>query len=115
MTSMAQLSLSTAKNVERSLKLMSTAAAGMAAGITASLTASMLKAENFAFSMSKFAEKTGSSVEQFSKLAYAAKLAGVPIDMVKGAMERLARTSGAAQGRRKPSQHMQHWAFRLKT
>jgi len=97
MTKMSQLSMTTGRNIQRSLTLISGAATAMAASIVGSLTASIAEAENFAFSMQKMAAQTGSSVDMFSKLAYSAKLAGVPVDDVKMAMEKLARTSSAAQ------------------
>ncbi len=89
--------MTTGRNIQRSLTLISGAATAMAASIVGSLTAAIAKAEDFAFSMQKMAQQTGSSVEMFSKLAYSAKLAGVPVDDVKMAMEKLARTSSAAQ------------------
>ena len=97
LSKMSQLSLNTSRNIQRSLTLISGAATAMAASIVGSLTAAIDKAEDFAFSMQKMAQQTGSSVEMFSKLAYSAKLAGVPVDDVKMAMEKLARTSSAAQ------------------
>jgi Lambda phage tail tape-measure protein (Tape_meas_lam_C) len=97
LTKASQLSLSSSRNIQRSLTLISTAATAMAASVIGSLTAVMAKAEDFAFTIQKAATITGTSSEMFSKLAYNAKLVGVPLDTVKGAMERLARTSGAAK------------------
>lgn len=97
MTKMGQLSATTGKNIERSFKLVGTAAAGMAATIVASLTTAIAKGEDFAFTVSKMAQQTGTTTEMFSKLAYSAKQVGIPLDTLKGSLERLARTSGAAQ------------------
>jgi hypothetical protein len=101
MSKMSQLSLSTSRNVQRSLTLISTAATAMAASITASLAETIVHAEDFAFSIQKAALATGTTNEMMSKLAYNAKLVGVPLDQVKMAMERMARTSGAAQSGQK--------------
>lgn len=69
----------------------------MVASVTASFTAAAAEAENFAFSIQRAAEQVGTSSEMFSKLAYNAKLAGVPVDTLKSAMERLSRSSGSAE------------------
>ena len=61
----------------------------MAAGVIAGLSEAMSKAEDFAFSMARAAEITGTSSEMFSKLAYSAKLTGTPIETLQGAMEKL--------------------------
>jgi len=97
LTKASQIALTSSKNIQRSLTLVSTAATAMAASVIGSLTAVMAKAEDFAFTIQKMAAVTGTSTEMFSKLAYNAKLVGIPLDTVKGAMERLARTSGAAK------------------
>ncbi len=96
MSQMSQLSLNTSRNVQRSLSLIGTAATAMAATIVASLTATIAKSEDFTYAMSQMAEKTGNSVDMVSKLAYNAKLAGVPVDSLKMALERLGKTAGAA-------------------
>jgi hypothetical protein len=101
MDKMSQLSLNSSKNISRSLTMISAAATAMAASVAGSFVAATEHAQHYALEMSRFAEKTGVSTEQFSKLAYSAKLAGVPVDMLKGAMERLARTSGTAQSGQK--------------
>jgi hypothetical protein len=101
MSKASQIAANNSKNIQRSLTMIGTVAASMAASVTASFIGMTATAQNFAFEISKFAEKTGTSSEVFSKLAYSAKLAGVPIDMLKGAMERLARTAGNAQNGQK--------------
>jgi hypothetical protein len=103
MTKASQISLNTSRNVQRSLGLISVAATAMAGGVTAALTAVITKSEEFVFTMQQMAEKTGTTVENFSRLAYAARSAGVPVDLLKTSMERLARTSYAAQSGQKGS------------
>ncbi|WP_263377695.1 phage tail tape measure C-terminal domain-containing protein [Granulicella paludicola] len=73
----------------------------MAASITASLTAAIAKGEDFAFTISRMAEITGTSTEMFSKLAFAAKQSGVPLDTVRTSLERLSKTAYSAQNGQK--------------
>lgn len=93
----AQVAFNSSRNIQRSLSLISVAASTMAASVMASLTAAIGEAENFAFSVQRSAEQVGTSSEMYSKLAYSAKLAGAPVDDLRYAMERMARTSGSAQ------------------
>jgi len=96
LTKASAIALNSSKNIQRSLTLIGVSATAMAASVAASFTEITKHAQDYALEMSRFSEKTGTTTETFSKLAYSAKLAGVPIDMLKGAMERLTRTSFAA-------------------
>ena len=97
MNKMSQLSANSAKNVQRNLSLISTAATAMAASVAASLVATIDTAQDFNFAIQKMAQQTATSSESFSKLAYNAKLAGIPMDTLAGSLEKLSRTSAAAQ------------------
>lgn len=97
MSKASQLAGNSSKQIQRSLLAISSVATAMAASVIGSLTAVIGEAENFAFTIQKSAAIVGTSSEMFSKLAYNAKLVGIPLDTVKGAMERLARTAGAAK------------------
>jgi hypothetical protein len=97
MSRASQIALTSSRNIQRSLSLVSGAATAMAAGVVASLGAVMSKAEDFAFEIQKMAAVTGTSSEMFSRLAYNAKLVGAPVELVSTGLQRLAKTAGEAQ------------------
>ncbi len=91
MTRVEQISLSSARNVQRSLLLIGEAAAAMGTAVAGALGYIIDKAEDTVFAYQKMAQVAGISVEQFSKFAYAAKIAGVPVDQMGILLTRMGR------------------------
>jgi hypothetical protein len=75
-----QLAFNTAKQTERSFARIGAVVATELSAATAAITASVAKSIESADAMGKLAQKTGLTVEQFTGLAYAAKLSDVPVD-----------------------------------
>lgn len=86
-----QLSFNTAKEIERSWNIIGTAVVGALAGAAVGLTALVIKSIDTADKMGKMAKATGQSVEQFSGLAYAARLADVDTGALSGSLISLAK------------------------
>jgi hypothetical protein len=76
----SQLSFNTGKQIQRSFERIGTAVVAELTTATTAIVASVAKSLESADAMGKFAQKTGLTVEQFSGLAYAAKLVDVPVE-----------------------------------
>jgi hypothetical protein len=77
MKRVSNISFDTARQAERSFKIIGQAASGMATAAAAGLVYMTARAIDAADKIGKMAQSTGMGVEQFSKLAYAAKLSNV--------------------------------------
>jgi virulence-associated protein VapD len=75
-----QLSFNTSREIERSFKRVGGVVTAELTAATTAITASIAKSIESADQMGKLAQKTGLTVEQFSGLAYAAKIADIPVD-----------------------------------
>lgn len=87
------LALNTSRSIERSFTLMGTAITGATTAAIGALGYLIDRTQETAFEMQKLAQQTGVSMESFSKLAYAAKLAGMPIDQMAVISTRVAKSS----------------------
>lgn len=73
------LSFDTASQIQRSFTVIGAAMAGMLTAAAAGVAGMTARAIDNSDQMGKMAERTGLTVEQFSSLAYAAKLSQVPV------------------------------------
>jgi hypothetical protein len=76
----SQLSFNTSREIERSFQKIGAVVATELTAATAAITASVTRSIDAADQMGKLAQKTGLTTEQFSGLAYAAKITDVPLD-----------------------------------
>jgi hypothetical protein len=93
MTKASQIAITSSRNIERSFNIMGaaiTAATGSAVGALALL---IDKTEETVFQMQKMAQQAGVSMESFSKMAYAAKTAGMPVDQMAVILTRISHSS----------------------
>lgn len=75
-----QLSFNTSREIQRSFEKIGSVVAAELSAATTAIVASVSASIESADKMGKLAQKTGLTVEQFSGLAYAAKIADVPVD-----------------------------------
>lgn len=89
----SKLAMDSSKNIERSFTIMGTAIVAATGAAVAGLSALVTRTQEVVFSMQKMAQQSGTSMEQFSKMAYAAKLAGMPIDQMSVIMTRISHSA----------------------
>src|SRR3990170_844677 len=87
----SNLSFDTARQMERSFKIIGAAAVGAIGAAAAGAAAMAARAIDTADKMGKMAQSTGMSVEQFSALSYAARLSDVDTGALSGALVNLAK------------------------
>lgn len=92
------LALNSSRNIERSFAMMGTAIAAATGSAVGALGLLLNKTEETVFQMQKLAQQAGTSIETFSKLSYAAKVAGMPTDQLAVIMDRLAHSQMLAAG-----------------
>jgi hypothetical protein len=85
--------LSSSRNIEKSFTMMGAAITAATGVAVTSLGYLIDKTEETVFTMSKLAAQAGVSIEAFSKLAYAAKLAGMPQDQLASMLDRMSHSS----------------------
>lgn len=89
----SQIALNSSRNIERSFTLMGTAIAAAMTSAVASLGYLISKTEETVFSMQKMAQQAGVSMESFSRMAYAAKTAGMPVDQMAVILTRVSHSA----------------------
>lgn len=95
----AKLSFETGKDIERSLGVIGKVAAASAVAAGTALAAMVHHQSEAIDKMGKLAQSSGTSVESFSALSYAARLADVDIEQLAKGMGKLAKSMvDAAQG-----------------
>lgn len=94
----SQVALNSSKNIERSFKTMGVAITGALSSAVGALGILVDKTQETVFSLQKMAQQAGTSIESFSKLAYAAKVAGMPTDQLAQIMTRLSHSQLLAAG-----------------
>jgi len=87
------MSLKTAASVSKSLALIGTAAVSMGAAVEGAFAAMVVKSESVVFAYNKMSQQAGISLDSFSKLAYAAKIAGVPVETLGVILTRVGRSA----------------------
>lgn len=87
------VALNSSKNIERSFNMMGAAIAAATGSAIGALGILIDKTEETVFEMQKMAQQAGVSVQSFSKMAYAAKVAGMPTDQLSVIMSRIAHSS----------------------
>jgi hypothetical protein len=101
----SQVALNSSRNIERSFNMMGAAIAAATGAAVGALGILIEKTEDTVFQMQKMAQQAGVSMESFSKLAYAAKTAGMPIDQMAVILTRISRSSyEAAAGNKQAAQ-----------
>src|ERR1035437_321381 len=97
MDKMSQLSAKTANDVNRSLEKTATAGAALAVGIVAA-TATLIETSVATIgSLNRLAQASGTTIDKFSALAYAAKVSHLEVDDMAKSMEKLAKSAFGAQ------------------
>jgi hypothetical protein len=94
----SQIALNSSRNIERSFTIMGTAIAAATGSAVGALSLLIDKTQDAVFSMQRMAQQAGTSLETFSKLSYAAKVAGMPTDQLAVIMDRLAHSQYLAAG-----------------
>lgn len=89
----SQVALNSSKNIEKSFNMMAGAISAATGAAIGALGLLIDKTEETVFAMQRMAAQSGTSIEQFSKLAYAAKLAGTPVEDMSRMLERISRSS----------------------
>jgi hypothetical protein len=85
----SQIALNSSKNIKRSLTMISTEATLMATSVIGSLTEMIAKGEEYAFTVERMSQITGTSTETFSKLAFMGKMAGISTENLSSTMQRM--------------------------
>jgi hypothetical protein len=93
----SQIALNSSKNIKRSLTMISTEATLMATSVIGSLTEMIAKGEEYAFTVERMSQITGTSTETFSKLAFMGKMAGISTENLSSTMQRMSRSAGEAK------------------
>lgn len=88
---MKKLAFGSAKEIERSFKIIGTAVAGASAAAAAGLATLVKHQINVADSLHKLSQRTGIAVETLSGLAHAADLAGVDTEQLGKGLQFLAK------------------------
>lgn len=94
----SHIAMNSSKNIERSFKLMAGAITAATGSAAAAMSTFIYKTQHMLFNMRKMAEYAGTNIESYSKLAYAAKLAGMPAERLAETMARLAHNYMIAAG-----------------
>jgi hypothetical protein len=97
MGKMGQLSANTANDVKRSLEKIGAAGIALASGLAATTAALVETSIETIGSMNRLAQASGTTIEKFSALAYAAKISRTEVDVMAMGMTRLAKAAFAAQ------------------
>jgi hypothetical protein len=98
----SNIALNSSKAIERSFTLMGTAIVAATGAAVGALGLLVTKTQDVVFAMQKQAQQAGVSIEQFSKMAYAAKVAGMDQEQMAVIMTRIAKSSfEAASGNKK--------------
>lgn len=97
MDKMSQLSAKSANDIKRSLEKIGTAAVALATGLAAATAALVETSISTIGSLSRLSQATGTTVEKFSALAYAARISHVEVDDMAKGMEKLAKSAFGAQ------------------
>jgi hypothetical protein len=97
MDKMSQLSAKSANDIKRSLEKIATAGLALATGMAAATAALVETSINTIGSLSRLSQATGTTVEKFSALAYAARISHVEVDDMAKGMEKLAKSAFGAQ------------------
>src|SRR5580658_8824110 len=97
MDKMSQLSAKSANDIKRSLEKIGTAGLALATGLAAATAALVETSINTIGSLSRLSQATGTTVEKFSALAYAARISHVEVDDMAKGMEKLAKSAFDAQ------------------
>ena len=93
MSKASTIAMNSAKNIERSFTIMGTAIAAATGAAAGALGMLIDKTNDTVFQMQKMSQQAGVSIESFSKLAYAAKGAGLPVDQMSQILTRISRSS----------------------
>lgn len=97
MDKMSQLSAKSANDIKRSLEKIATAGLALATGLAAATAALVETSIDTIGSLSRLSQATGTTVEKFSALAYAARISHVEVDDMAKGMEKLAKSAFGAQ------------------
>jgi hypothetical protein len=87
------IALSSTRNIERSFTAMGAAIAAATGSAIGALGLLIERTEEAVVSMNRMAQQSGTSIEAFSKLAYAAKLAGMPIEDMSTILTRISHSA----------------------
>jgi lambda family phage tail tape measure protein len=93
MTRASQIALNSSKQIERSFTLMGTAIVAATSSAIGALGYLIDKTEDMVFAMQKMAQQSGNSMEEFSKMAYVAKTAGMPVDQLAVILTRVSASA----------------------
>ncbi len=102
MDKMSQLSAKSANDIKRSLEKIGTAGLALATGLAAATVALVETSIATIGSLSRLSQATGTTVEKFSALAYAARISHVEVDDMAKGMEKLAKSAFGAQNGKSP-------------
>jgi hypothetical protein len=97
MTKASQLAMNSSKNIERSFNIMGAAIVAATGTAVGALGVLVEKTQNVVFALQKQAQQAGVSVEMYSKLAYAAKVAGMDQEQMAVIMTRISKSSFEAE------------------
>jgi hypothetical protein len=97
MDKMSQLSAKSANDIKRSLEKIGTAGLALRHGLAAATVALVETSIATIGSLSRLSQATGTTVEKFSALAYAARISHVEVDDMAKGMEKLAKSAFGAQ------------------
>lgn len=98
------VALNSSKNIERSFTIMGTAIIAATGASIGALGLLIDRTEDMVFNMQRMAQQSGNSVEEFSKMAYAAKVAGMPVDQLAVILTRVSASAfEAANGNKQTS------------
>ena len=102
MTKAQQISLSSTRNIAKSFAAVGVAAAAMSTAVAGAVAGLVAKADEYAASIQRMAEKTGQSTEEISKLAYASALTGGNLDDLGVMLTKFNRAAAeSAEGNKK--------------
>jgi hypothetical protein len=102
MSRASQMALTSSKQIERSFNIMGAAIVAATGAAVGALGLLLSKTQDVVFQMQKQAQQAGVSVEAYSKLAYAAKEAGMDQQQMAVIMTRVSKSSfEAASGNKK--------------
>jgi hypothetical protein len=87
------IAVNSSRNIEKSFGLMATAIGAATGAAVGSLGLLVDRTEDVLFNMQKMAQQAGVSIESFSKLAFAAKAAGMPVDAMSTILTRISHSS----------------------
>ena len=93
MTKASQISLASAKSIQRSFQLVSTAAIAAGVAVAGAVAGIVVNATEYASSIEQMAQKTNMSTQELSKLAYATSLTGGNLEDLSGLLVKFSKNA----------------------